>query len=173
MDIPPVVVFDLDGTLWNPEMYELFGGGGAPFTKLSRSELADRRDTRVKLLGDVPAVLDLLDECHSTTVAIASRTDEPAWAEECMEKLTMKSGRSLSSLFRIKEIYKGCKKGHLQEISRKSGIPLSEMLFFDNERGNVNDAISLGVPSVYCPHGVTKAVWENGLSNWRKATRKQ
>ena len=28
--LPKVVVFDLDGCVWDPEMYELWGGG-APF----------------------------------------------------------------------------------------------------------------------------------------------
>ena len=29
--LPKVVVFDLDGCVWDPEMYELWGSGGAPF----------------------------------------------------------------------------------------------------------------------------------------------
>ena len=28
---PKVFAFDLDGTVWSPDMYELWGGGGSPF----------------------------------------------------------------------------------------------------------------------------------------------
>ena len=30
--LPKVLAFDLDGCVWDPEMYELWGRGGAPFT---------------------------------------------------------------------------------------------------------------------------------------------
>jgi hypothetical protein len=30
--LPKVLVFDLDGCTWWPEMYHLWGGGGSPFT---------------------------------------------------------------------------------------------------------------------------------------------
>ena len=32
MTVPKLMVFDLDGCLWDPEMYELIGCGGSPFT---------------------------------------------------------------------------------------------------------------------------------------------
>ena len=49
---PKVVVFDLDGCLWEPEMYELWGGG-APFSDNGDGTLADRSDVTVRLLGAV------------------------------------------------------------------------------------------------------------------------
>ena len=30
--LPKVLAFDLDGCVWDPEMHELWGRGGAPFT---------------------------------------------------------------------------------------------------------------------------------------------
>ena len=30
--LPKILVFDLDGCTWWPEMYHLWGGGGSPFT---------------------------------------------------------------------------------------------------------------------------------------------
>ena len=30
--LPRVLAFDLDGCVWDPEMYELWGRGGSPFT---------------------------------------------------------------------------------------------------------------------------------------------
>ena len=49
---PKVVVFDLDGCLWDPEMYELWGGG-APFSDNGDGTLKDRSGVTVRLLGAV------------------------------------------------------------------------------------------------------------------------
>ena len=40
--LPRVLVFDLDGCVWNPEMYELWGRGGAPFTPRYKRVLQDQ-----------------------------------------------------------------------------------------------------------------------------------
>ena len=34
--LPKILVFDLDGCVWWPEMYHLWGGGGSPFKNSSR-----------------------------------------------------------------------------------------------------------------------------------------
>ena len=48
--LPKAVVFDLDGCLWYPDMYMLWGGG-APFTEGGSGELTDRAGQRVQMLG--------------------------------------------------------------------------------------------------------------------------
>ena len=86
MPKPKAVVFDLDGCLWAPDMYMLWGGG-APFTVRSDGDLDDSSGRRVYLLG---CVRDLLFELKTdpkwegAIVAVASCTDEPFWAQECM-----------------------------------------------------------------------------------------
>lgn len=47
--LPKVIVLDLDGTIWGPEMYQLWGGG-APFTLLENGNVKDRSGTEVKVL---------------------------------------------------------------------------------------------------------------------------
>ena len=163
---PPVVAFDLDGTVWAPEMYELFGGGGAPFQIIDNNTLKDRSGTCVRLIGNLPSIMNELEASPETIVAIASRTDEPQWAHECMKSFRTSTGRSFSELCRIHEIYKGSKKRHLSEIARKSGHAFEDILFFDNEMGNINDAKSLGVVAVHCPDGVTSEIWQKGLQMW-------
>ena len=49
---PAAVIFDLDGCLWDPEMYELWGGG-APFSDNGDGTLSDRSGVTVRLLGAV------------------------------------------------------------------------------------------------------------------------
>ena len=39
--VPRVFVFDLDGCCWDPEMYEIWGGG-APFSENKDGSLSDR-----------------------------------------------------------------------------------------------------------------------------------
>ena len=85
---PSAVVFDLDGCVWEPEMYELWGGG-APFTDNGDGTLKDKAGRRVYLLGATREALRDLhcsDEWNGTVVAIASRTDEPSWAEACLQQ---------------------------------------------------------------------------------------
>ena len=91
--IPKLIIFDLDGCLWSPEMYEILyysQGQGSPFT-------LDEYDTDivrtvagepVKLLGSVRDVLYELqydEKWWNTNVGISSKTDEPNWARELLE----------------------------------------------------------------------------------------
>ena len=84
--VPRAFVFDLDGCCWDPEMYELWGGG-APFKENKDGSLSDKNGTRVDLLGDVKNILYELktDPKYSESiVAVASTCDEPRWAKECI-----------------------------------------------------------------------------------------
>jgi hypothetical protein len=52
---PSLVVFDLDACVWLPEMYQLWGGGGAPFSyRDAENCCVDAAGTPVVLLGAVP-----------------------------------------------------------------------------------------------------------------------
>ena len=85
---PKVVVFDLDGCLWDPEMFMLSWRGGAPFTPDGDAMLSQSGE-RVVLLGaarDILRQLRTTDDWSATKVAISSRTDEPAWAAELLDK---------------------------------------------------------------------------------------
>ena len=73
-----------------------------------------------------------------TLVAIASKCDEPVWANECLDKFELPDKIKLRSIFHedLIEIYYGCKQKHLKEIAQKSNIKLKDMIFFDNQRDN-------------------------------------
>ena len=73
--LPRIVAFDLDGTLWSPDMYELWGGGGAPFREKKGEEdvLLDRAGNTVRLLGVTRRVLAELharDDCEVAYVLL-------------------------------------------------------------------------------------------------------
>lgn len=182
MSLPKVLVFDLDGTLWAPEMYELWGGG-APFeAKDGGRSVTDRAGREVRLLRDTREILEglLANEAVAsgeTTLGIASTCDEPAWARECLEKIMLQtpSGESvrMGSVFRHNEIYKArSKKEHFIAIHRASGADFEDMAFFDNQMNNIRAVKELGVHCVYTPEGQTHAHFNQGVEAWRKGKGK-
>ena len=133
------VVFDLDACCWYPEMFMLWGGG-APFKQDStavNNTLIDSKGTKCRLLGDVAACWA---ECHSRMqagqpliVGVASRSDEPTWARECLNKFMVKPGVSMMDVVTesLCEIYKGSKRDHFAALHKKTGVPYKRMCFFD------------------------------------------
>ena len=167
--LPKVVVFDLDGCCWDPEMYELWGGG-APFKPNKDGTLSDRNGTKVHLLGDVK---NILYELHTdpkwkeTVVAVASTCDEPKWARECLKKFSVGGDLKMSDVFRedVTEIYKAYGKDvHMKEIAKKTGASLDEMIFFDNQTNNTSCVAAMKGPTVvYTPEGVTRDLFQVGI----------
>ena len=165
--VPRLVAFDLDGTVWSPDMYQLWGGG-SPFTFVNDAELRDRAGQKVWLLGSIQNILHELqtgDKWRDTKVAWVSCTDEPTWAAECLQLFKTTGGENIGSVVHSEQIFKSNKKTHFSRLKKEfPDIEFSDMLFFDNESGNIRDVASLGVKSVYCPSGMTPEVWEKGLS---------
>ena len=68
MKIPSLVVFDLDFTLWSPEMYEL---SGPPFKYNEKTGIVkDSRGEIISLFNDVHEILDeicasISHRCHN------------------------------------------------------------------------------------------------------------
>ena len=167
LTIPKLIAFDLDGTIWSPDMYQLWGGG-APFSVHSNGkDLVDRAGQKVRLLG---ITADILNDIHThdafadTKLAWVSCTDEPEWADECLNKFRTVDGHILSTTVDSSEIYKANKQAHFQNLKQKfPEIDYEEMLFFDNESHNIRNVMKLGVKCVYAPEGMTIDAWEKGL----------
>ncbi|GMF62675.1 unnamed protein product [Phytophthora fragariaefolia] len=200
--IPRLVVFDLDFTLWYPEMYELWG---APFKKNpTTGAVTDCKGEQVHFFGAVHSVLSILETDpqfrDTTEVAVASRTTEPKWAKTCMRLMDVdisSEGQnastdvaeeedeseadededvvktSLQSIVDYEAIYPRNKRVHFEQLKKDSGIPYEDMLFFDNEYGNVADIQRLGVTCAYCPQGLTDGSWIQGMEAFQAAKRKQ
>jgi magnesium-dependent phosphatase 1 len=94
MNRPKLIAFDLDGLVWTPDMYQLWGGG-SPFTSVSHNTLKDSRGSKVRLLGVISELLHELkhnEEWKDTKVAWVSCCDEPSWADECLSLFRTRSG---------------------------------------------------------------------------------
>ncbi|KAG3184188.1 hypothetical protein PC128_g13871 [Phytophthora cactorum] len=196
--IPRLVVFDLDFTLWYPEMYELWG---APFKKNpTTGVVTDCKGEQVHFFGAVHTVLSILETDpqfrDTTEVAVASRTTEPKWAKTCMRLMDVDIGdvsskdmkeeeseeseenddeeekKSLLSIVDYEAIYPRNKRVHFEQLKKDSGIPYEDMLFFDNEYGNVHDIQKLGVTCAYCPQGLTEGSWIQGMEEFQATKRK-
>jgi hypothetical protein len=62
-------------------------------------------------------------------------------------------------------IYKANKIEHFRRIKATfPQVEFSEMLFFDNEKHNLDSVSKLGVKCVHCPEGMSASAWEQGLS---------
>ena len=63
----------------------------------------------------------------------------------------------------IRRIFPSNKQRHFQQLAALSGIRLQDMVFFDNQMDNVESVRPMGVTCVYTPHGMTTALFEEGL----------
>ena len=73
-------------------------------------------------------------------------------------------GESIGNYIDSSQIYKSNKQEHFKKLkSEYKSIEYSDMLFFDNEMGNIKSVSKLGVKCVYCPDGMTERIWDEGL----------
>ena len=96
-------------------------------------------------------------------IAVASCTDKPSFARQCMDWLVVEDGSTLSSCFDHVEIRPGDKRKHFESLQRITGIPYNEMCFFDDYDLNIEAVSSLGVHCFHTPNGVTKDAWNEAL----------
>lgn len=181
-------------------MYELLyfsGGAGAPFTKSPEYEtdgtILTCKSEPVRLLSQVREVMRELyceraGKWQNTQVGISSRTDQPDWARELLEKFTITTqarkknkwkGSGEQDSFCIQDVMNGpiemqsdSKVQHFERISAQTGVSFEDILFFDNERGNCREVAKLGVVVAYCPDGVSKLLWDLSLKAFPTASGK-
>ncbi|MGK3733618.1 MAG: hypothetical protein ACI8RD_001281 [Bacillariaceae sp.] len=99
-------------------------------------------------------------------VAIASCTDEPGYARNCMKWLIVEDGSTLESCFDHIEIRPGDKRKHFESLQRITGIPFEEMCFFDDYDLNINNVSTLGVQCFHTPHGMSRQIWNDALDTF-------
>jgi len=138
-------VFDLDFTLWDA------GGTWCDATNPpyyhDNGKLLDQSGNWIRLYPDVIQILKLLKN-NNKYIAAASRTFEPAWAQDLLHLL------DIDKYFDLKEIYPASKIQHFKRIKNHFNIPYSEMVFFDDEYRNIEEVRSLGVESIFVKNGV-------------------
>lgn len=172
-----LAVFDLDYTIWQPEMYQIDGPPKRRKAKDDKIKLivTDQDNKEITVFDGAAYALSKINElrdssslsssncCYDIQVAIASKTDEPKWAQQCMDWLTIHDGKTLTACIDHIEIGFHDKKWHFQRLKQKTGIEYEEMVFFDNEWGNIVSVKQLGVKCIYTPEGMTREAWHEAL----------
>ena len=120
--LPSLIVFDLDNTLWTPELYQLL--------KLQSSNQYPVAHKDVKLYPAVKTIIEQIrnEQYSDVKFAIASRTKSVDWAHDLLNQF------ELRELFDHIEIFPGDKLQHFSNIKHASGIDYKDMLFFDDNR---------------------------------------
>ncbi|KAJ9125802.1 hypothetical protein QFC24_002586 [Naganishia onofrii] len=185
-----LVCFDLDYTLWDlwidthvtPPLKRKGDAVNALHDRYARSLLPSAAHiATLRSLGDISElafyreVPDVLAELQKSKIhiAAASRTHAPDLAREALrlllipqEKGSAKMAKAIT-FFETMEIYPGSKLRHFKSIHAKTGIPYSEMLFFDDEARN-KEVESLGVTMHLVRNGVDRSAFSKGVAEWRK-----
>lgn len=180
--LPRLIVFDLDNTLWTPELYTLRHLAG--YAAAAPPGPEPNKDVWL-----VDGALDVLSELATSArwkasgvlVAAASRTNKGPWARSLLSRMEVPvpaghppAGR-LSELLALVEIRPGSKRQHFERLQQASGVPYNQMLFFDDARdgayGNCEPVSALGVLSVHTPRGLTRSLFASALREFaaRKA----
>jgi len=142
--------------------------------------------TRVEYFKDVPEILCGLKSKPEVTIAAASRTAATKLAREALQLIRIPASPSVrnditdiadpnrveslpaNDFFDHLEIYPGSKIAHFKQLHKVTGIPYSEMLFFDDETRNEEVEKQLGVTFVWVVDGLNWDCFQEGLREWRK-----
>lgn len=159
--LPSLIVFDLDNTLWTPELYQL--------RKLQSMDVNPVAGRDVKLFPAAKSIVESIrsspEKWANTKFAVASRTKSVQWAHHLLKEF------GLYDFFHYIEIFPGDKKQHFANLKEMSGISYQDMIFFDDSRdgryGNCVPVSQLGVLSVHTPNGLyDEQIWTKALNHY-------
>ncbi len=142
--LPKLFVFDLDYTLWP---FWVDTHVQPPFIKDKQGHVVDYFRKRIEMYPNVFNLLQELKE-HKCLTAAASRTETPKEAFELLKIL------EIHEHFDYKEIYPGRKTTHFAKFKTATGLDYKDMMFFDDERRNINDISKLGVTCIHVENGL-------------------
>ncbi|KAL7053775.1 hypothetical protein AAHC03_026852 [Spirometra sp. Aus1] len=135
----------------------------APCISIFRNGLVyDESNTTIAPYSSSESILKLLKAEPDIKLAVASRTTSPSVARQLLHMY------SWSGLFDYMEIYPTSKIQHFTALRKKSNIPFSEMLFFDDLSWNISEVSRLGVHAHLVHNGVDAHVLRNALLDFAK-----
>ncbi|TFK71821.1 magnesium-dependent phosphatase-1 [Pluteus cervinus] len=169
--LPQLIAFDLDYTLWD---LWIDTHVTAPLRRDNDTinQVLDRYDQDIRFYRDVPQILHRLRDA-GVEVAACSRTTAPTLANQALRLLLVRPTNEgeepipAVEFFDQLEIYPGSKISHFKQLHEKTGIPYTEMLFFDDEHRNA-EVEKLGVTFHLVPEGLHASAFEEGLLTWRQ-----
>ncbi|KAK4233706.1 magnesium-dependent phosphatase-1 [Achaetomium macrosporum] len=178
LPLPRLIVLDLDYTLW-PFYSDIHIS--TPIRLVPNSQpptISDRNGEHFSLYADAPHILRLISALPHTRLAVASKSPVGDLCREVLKLLRLPPPsadggggdkgvkRAIDAFDAGLEIYEGTKLRHFEVIAKRTGIPFSQMLFFDDERPNL-EVESLGVTMRLVRDGLTWEELEKGIEQWR------
>ncbi|CAE7824987.1 CCDC113, partial [Symbiodinium necroappetens] len=170
--LPLLMVFDLDGVCWSPEMYQT--KGGEPYSLVAQGLVKNSRDEEIRLFPAVQAVWKMLHSPEARSrgvrVAVASSSRRHK-AVPLLKTMEIVPGVSMWDVIdpKLFEMYyrrgEG-KRPHLEALLSKSAVSPSDVLFVDDAEENVQSVRSLGVQAVHLPQGLTQEAWSLALESY-------
>ncbi|KAI0429561.1 magnesium-dependent phosphatase [Xylaria sp. FL1042] len=187
--LPRAVVFDLDYTLWpfwvDTHVYPPLRPNA------THSACTDKVGETFAFYRDIASILHGLS-LAGVKLGVASRTHAPDLGREMLRLLHVPPASSLFAEDAIAqdgkssgggskekarkaieffdaglEIYPSSKIKHFESLHKRTAIPYTEMLFFDDESRN-RDTETLGVTMWLVRDGVTWSEVESGIQEWRR-----
>ena len=168
-----LAVFDLDYTIWEPEMYQI--NGPPKLTEVESSTnsekkiVTDQDGTPINMFDGASYAISMINKLrktHNIKMAVASRTDEADWAYKCMDLMTLHPPHDETTLgdsCDFAQIEEGDKQKHFRQFHNQTMIPYENMAFFDNEWRNIQSVRKLGVKCFYTPDGMTREAWDDAM----------
>jgi len=141
-----VFILDLDFTLWNAG--DTWCSETNPPYIWIKDKLFDQDNRWIRLYSETIPVLEILRQ-EQKIIAVASRTNRPEWAKNLLNIF------NINHFFDQKEIYPGNKVTHLKKIRSHFGYPYKQMVFFDDEQRNIEEARDLGIISIKIDNGIS------------------
>eukprot|EP00930_Biecheleria_cincta_P022597 TRINITY_DN16495_c0_g1_i1.p1 TRINITY_DN16495_c0_g1~~TRINITY_DN16495_c0_g1_i1.p1 ORF type:complete len:507 (+),score=74.91 TRINITY_DN16495_c0_g1_i1:215-1735(+) len=167
--LPNLVVFDLDGVCWNPEMYQT--RGGPPFRLLAGGNAAkNSAGEEIKLHSAVlrvwKLILDARAQKLNVHLAVAS-SSRPNKALPLLQTINIAPGTSMrDAVGDLLKMYYAKGKGkrpHLLELLEQTGVAPEKVLFLDDNEDNIKSVDGLGITAFLVRGGLTEVAWRKAL----------
>ncbi|AEO66242.1 fd6b6d93-0c20-4e7b-be20-d164a587d338 [Thermothielavioides terrestris] len=181
LPLPRLIVLDLDYTLWPFYSDIHIAPPIRPVPNAHPPTLADRNGEHFALYPDAPHILRLLSSLPPARLrlAVASKSPVGDLCRDVLKQLRLPPPlgdagggadkgvkRAIDAFDAGLEIYEGSKIRHFEVLAKRTGIPYGQMLFFDDERPNL-EVESLGVTMRLVRDGLTWEELEKGIEQWR------
>jgi len=195
--LPRLVVLDLDQCVWSPEMYTLSDDCDRPVLGdlAGRGEGVVGVHSGMDMIRLFPGALSALQDCHDHLIpardvrlAVASSADTPravAIGRQAMSMLEVLPGVTLLDVLRIgwgeqndvnlkigrtAPLSSDKSRTHFPLLAEGTGVPYSEMLFFDDslwsDHCEMVEGNCRGVVTMRTPKGLTTDKWMAGLEKF-------
>jgi magnesium-dependent phosphatase-1 len=178
---PALFIFDCDYTIWpfdcdGPHPNDVY----APFTRLENNIVVDRYSRYANPYPDVPYILGALYDA-GIQVAYASRNPSSRDVANLLSAIPLMSKKPRLSLLDClrgrADLFHAYSSGgvnnkllHFTNIRYASQFDFNNMVFFDDNNGNITHAESIGITSILLNKatGLTWDAFDNCIRRWRQ-----